>query len=128
MSIKSILVVVSGAEETNPALALAFTLAQNYSAHIAALYVKPVVMVYSDGMGFDMTPSVIEAQQAYLQAAADKAESATKAQAAKAGQEIEWPMALVILGGLASSTLLNLVVLPTLALRFGQFQKRSPDE
>ena len=56
-------------------------------------------------------------------------ETGTKGvQAAKAGQEIEWPMALVILGGLASSTLLNLVVLPTLALRFGQFQKRSPDE
>jgi len=90
MSIKSILVVVSGAEDTNPALALAFTLGRTYSAHIAALYVKPVVMVYSDGMGFDMTPSVIEAQQAYLQAAADKAESVTKAQAAKAGVEIEW--------------------------------------
>jgi len=90
MSIKSILVVVSGAEDTNPALALAFTLGRTYSAHIAALYVKPVVMVYSDGMGFDMTPSVIEAQQAYLQAAADKAESVTKAQAAKARVDIEW--------------------------------------
>jgi nucleotide-binding universal stress UspA family protein len=90
MPIKSILVVVSGAEESNPALALAFTLAQKYTARIAALYVKPVVMVYSDGMGFDMTPSVIEAQQAYLQSAADKAESVTKAQAAQAGYEIEW--------------------------------------
>lgn len=37
------------------------------------------------------------------------------------GQEIEGPMALVILGGLATSTLLNLLVLPTLALRFGRF-------
>ena len=90
MSIKSILVVVSGAEEDNAALSLAFTLAQTHSAHVATLYVKPVVMVYSDGMGFDMTPSVIEAQQAYLQAAADKAESVTKAQAAKAGVTIEW--------------------------------------
>ncbi len=90
MPIKSILVVVAGAETTNPALALAFSLAQKHQAHIAALYVKPVVMVYSDGMGFDMTPSVIEAQQAYLQASAEKAESVTKAQAAKAGVEIEW--------------------------------------
>jgi CzcA family heavy metal efflux pump len=38
-----------------------------------------------------------------------------------AGREIEGPMALVILGGLATSTLLNLLVLPTLALRFGRF-------
>jgi Cu/Ag efflux pump CusA len=30
-------------------------------------------------------------------------------------------MAIVILGGLATSTLLNLVVLPALALRFGRF-------
>ena len=37
------------------------------------------------------------------------------------GNEIEGPMAIVILGGLATSTLLNLIVLPTLALRFGQF-------
>jgi Cu/Ag efflux pump CusA len=37
------------------------------------------------------------------------------------GREIEGPMAIVILGGLATSTLLNLLVLPTLALRFGRF-------
>ena len=35
------------------------------------------------------------------------------------GQEIEHPMALVILGGLATSTLLNLFVVPSLYLRFG---------
>jgi CzcA family heavy metal efflux pump len=39
-----------------------------------------------------------------------------------AGREIEGPMALVILGGLGTSTLLNLLVLPTLALRFGRFE------
>lgn len=38
-----------------------------------------------------------------------------------AGREIEGPMAVVILGGLTTSTLLNLLVLPTLALRFGHF-------
>ncbi|OYW05563.1 MAG: CusA/CzcA family heavy metal efflux RND transporter [Acidobacteria bacterium 37-71-11] len=37
------------------------------------------------------------------------------------GREIEGPMALVILGGLVTSTALNLLVLPTLALRFGRF-------
>ncbi len=38
-----------------------------------------------------------------------------------AGQEIEGPMAIVILGGLISSTALNLLLLPALALRFGRF-------
>ncbi|GAA5126258.1 efflux RND transporter permease subunit [Luteolibacter yonseiensis] len=38
-----------------------------------------------------------------------------------AGQEIEGPMAIVILGGLISSTLLNLLLLPALALKFGYF-------
>jgi Cu/Ag efflux pump CusA len=35
------------------------------------------------------------------------------------GHEIEYPMAVVILGGLVTSTLLNLFVLPALYLRFG---------
>jgi len=37
---------------------------------------------------------------------------------ARAGQEIEGPMAITVLGGLLSSTLLNLRVLPALAGRF----------
>jgi CzcA family heavy metal efflux pump len=37
------------------------------------------------------------------------------------GQEIEYPMAFVILGGLVTSTLLNLLVLPPLFARFGRF-------
>jgi len=41
----------------------------------------------------------------------------------EAGREIEGPMAIVILGGLVTSTLLNLLVLPVLALRFGKFTK-----
>lgn len=36
------------------------------------------------------------------------------------GQEIEYPMAFVILGGLVTSTLLNLLVLPPLFGRFGR--------
>jgi CzcA family heavy metal efflux pump len=39
------------------------------------------------------------------------------------GREIEGPMAVVILGGLITSTALNLLVLPTLALRYGRFAK-----
>ena len=42
-----------------------------------------------------------------------------------AGREIEGPMAWVILGGLVTSTLLNLLLLPALAFRFGRFPPRS---
>ncbi len=38
------------------------------------------------------------------------------------GREVEGPMAIVILGGLLTSTLLNLLVLPTLALRYARFE------
>lgn len=38
----------------------------------------------------------------------------------RTGQEIEHPMALVILGGLVSSTLLNLLVMPVLYWKFGK--------
>lgn len=40
------------------------------------------------------------------------------------GREIEGPMAIVILGGLFTSTALNLLVLPSLALRYGKFGKQ----
>jgi Cu/Ag efflux pump CusA len=43
----------------------------------------------------------------------------------KSGRELEQPMAVVILGGLVTSTLLNMVVLPALYLKFG---KRSTHE
>ena len=36
------------------------------------------------------------------------------------GNEIEHPMAIVILGGLVTSTLVNLFVVPSLYLRFGE--------
>jgi len=44
-------------------------------------------------------------------------------QSGEPGNEFEGPMAIVIPGGLITSTLLNLLVLPTLALRFGRFEK-----
>jgi CzcA family heavy metal efflux pump len=40
------------------------------------------------------------------------------------GQEIEHPMAVVILGGLVTATFLNLFVVPALYLRFGKGRKR----
>jgi Cu/Ag efflux pump CusA len=42
------------------------------------------------------------------------------------GHEIEHPMAVVILGGLVTSTLLNLFIMPSLYLRFGKSKKSLP--
>jgi CzcA family heavy metal efflux pump len=39
----------------------------------------------------------------------------------EAGREVQGPMAIVILGGLVTSTLMNLLVLPVLLWRFGPF-------
>lgn len=41
------------------------------------------------------------------------------------GREIEGPMATIIVGGLITSTLLNLLVLPTVLLHFGKFERRA---
>lgn len=40
------------------------------------------------------------------------------------GREIMGPMASIIIGGLASSTLLNLLIMPIIMLHFGRFNKR----
>jgi CzcA family heavy metal efflux pump len=39
------------------------------------------------------------------------------------GREIEGPMATIIVGGLITSTILNLLILPTIMLHFGKFEK-----
>ena len=44
------------------------------------------------------------------------------------GREIEGPMAVVLLGGLLTSMLLNLLILPSLALRFGRFNVMKADD
>ena len=46
----------------------------------------------------------------------------------KPGYEVEYPMAIVILGGLTTSTLLNLIVLPVLHGQFARNMKRSEPE
>jgi Cu/Ag efflux pump CusA len=43
------------------------------------------------------------------------------------GHEIEHPMAVVIIGGLVTSTLLNLFVVPSLYLRFGKSRSGKPE-
>ena len=40
------------------------------------------------------------------------------------GREIEGPMATIIVGGLVTSTMLNLLILPSIMLHFGHFEKR----
>jgi CzcA family heavy metal efflux pump len=40
------------------------------------------------------------------------------------GREIEGPMATIIVGGLITSTILNLLILPTIMLHFGRFEKK----
>ena len=40
------------------------------------------------------------------------------------GREIEGPMATIIVGGLVTSTILNLLILPTIMLHFGKFEKK----
>ncbi|MCL5098514.1 MAG: efflux RND transporter permease subunit, partial [Candidatus Omnitrophica bacterium] len=45
-----------------------------------------------------------------------------------AGREIEGPMAVVILGGLVTSTAINLLVLPPLTVRYGWFGRPDSDE
>ena len=47
---------------------------------------------------------------------------------AEPGREIEGPMATIIVGGLVSSTLLNLLVLPTVLLRHGRFRGAAAHE
>jgi Cu/Ag efflux pump CusA len=44
------------------------------------------------------------------------------------GKEIEGPMAMIIIGGLFSSTILNLLILPTILLNFGNFKKHKLSE
>ncbi len=46
----------------------------------------------------------------------------------EAGREIEGPMAVVILGGLITSTVLNLIVLPPLALRWARWTRPGSSE
>jgi len=42
------------------------------------------------------------------------------------GREIMGPMAAIVIGGLISSTILNLLVLPAIMLRYGRFVKQEP--
>jgi Cu/Ag efflux pump CusA len=46
--------------------------------------------------------------------------------AGQPGKEIQQPMAVVILGGIVTSTFLNMVVIPALFLKFGRAESYVP--
>jgi Cu/Ag efflux pump CusA len=48
--------------------------------------------------------------------------------AGEPGNEVQAPMGVVILGGLLSSTFLNMVVVPALYLKFGRERAHMPQE
>ena len=48
--------------------------------------------------------------------------------AGQPGKEIQQPMAVVILGGIVTSTFLNMVLVPALYLRFGRAARRDGED
>ncbi len=46
--------------------------------------------------------------------------------AGEPGKEIQQPMAVVILGGIVSSTFLNMIVIPALYLKYGRAEAKQP--
>ena len=46
--------------------------------------------------------------------------------AGEPGKEIQQPMAVVILGGIVTSTFLNMIVIPALYLKYGRAQAHAP--
>jgi len=46
--------------------------------------------------------------------------------AGEPGREIQQPMAVVILGGIATWTFLNMIVIPALYLKYGQVATEAP--
>jgi Cu/Ag efflux pump CusA len=46
--------------------------------------------------------------------------------AGEPGREIQQPMAVVILGGIVTSTFLNMIVIPALYLKFGEAAAHAP--
>ena len=48
--------------------------------------------------------------------------------AGQPGKEIQHPMAIVILGGIATSTALNMIVIPALYLKYGRAEARQTRE
>jgi CzcA family heavy metal efflux pump len=83
-------------------------------------------LVAADGMSWDVDIAVLGASERLVPILMTAlvtalALSPLALTSGAAGNEIEGPMAVVILGGLVTSTALNLLVLPALAVRYGRF-------
>jgi Cu/Ag efflux pump CusA len=48
--------------------------------------------------------------------------------AGQPGKEIQQPMAVVILGGIVTSTFLNMIVIPALYLKYGRVEVTAPED
>ncbi len=90
MTIKHILVAVSGGEGDRGRIAEAVALAQRHGAEIAALHVKPMLATYAIAPGGEMPLALIEAQQRETEDRAHAVEAMVRSEAAKAGMTIEW--------------------------------------
>lgn len=90
MSIRSILVVLSGEAGDAARLEQAFALAGLYRSQVSALHVKPSPVTYVASTDFTMPASVIADMQAAIAETAAKAESQARAAAARAGIAIDW--------------------------------------
>jgi nucleotide-binding universal stress UspA family protein len=90
MSLKSILVVMSGGAGDESRLASAIALAQTHKAKLVALHVKPSSMLDVATTAFDSTESVLGAVQRSIEARAAEAESCVEAAGKQAGFPIEW--------------------------------------
>lgn len=90
MTIKHILVAVSGGEGDRARLAEAVALAKRHGAQIAALHVKPVLTTYAISPGGEMPVALIEAQQREAEERAGAVEAMVRSEAKKAGIGIEW--------------------------------------
>lgn len=90
MSIKSILVVVSGETGSNTRLDMAFALAKKYQASVITLYIREPSFVYVDGQSKNMNSSIIEIQENQIESHSVQIKSETISRAAKAQIPIEW--------------------------------------
>ncbi len=90
MSIKSILVVMSGTAGEEARLQAAFDLATRHDADVAVLHVRPTPAIYGSSSGFEIPISLIESQQREIEETAETVEAAVKTAADRAAIEVEW--------------------------------------
>ena len=87
-------------------------------------------LVEKEGQSWDVATAVRGAQERFIPIVLTASITALgllplAVEMNRPGQEISGPMAIAVLGGLISSTILNLLILPVIALRFGG-RKASP--